>query len=100
DDVHQERARFHEAQVEVEPWEVTQDRRLYDVARLTQCLPDDGDITDLGDEGAAFKIHRHPEFEILTTPKVQLEHVAAAADVLVRIDGLLKSERRYNTARI
>src|SRR6266851_8083847 len=99
DDVHQESARLDQAQVEVETREVPHHGGLHDVAGLMQRFSHDGDVTDLRDEGAAFQIDRHAQLEVLTAPEVQLEDVAAAADVLVRVEGLFQRQRRY-AARI
>src|SRR5262249_9711638 len=94
-DVHQERPRLDQAQVEVQPGDVAEAGRLHDLPGLAQRLPDDVNVTDLRNERAALWVDRDAQLEVLAAPEVQLEDVASAADVLVRIERLFERDGRY-----
>ena len=94
DHVHNKSAWLDEAQIEVETREVPKDGHPDDLARLSQRLSDDVHVPDLGDERAPLQIDRDAELEVLTAPEIQLEQVAATADVLVGIERLFQRQRR------
>src|SRR4051812_48254672 len=94
DDVNEERTRHDKRELEVEAGVVAADLLVHLSADGGQRLAVDGNETNLRDEGAAFEVRGEPEPKVLRTPKVELELIARAANVLVRIDRLIDRDRR------